>query len=397
MIRKRVVTSALVVLGIVFGALMAEGLIRVAQHPLKLFPDRIYQPDKFVGWVHIPDKSGIHFNNGEFEVKVKINSKGLRDYEYSYQKPPGVFRILLLGDSFTEAIQVPLEDSWPKVLEQLLNNGESTPKIQVINAGVGSYGTDNALLLYEHEVNKYEPDLVILTFHLTDPVDNDHQTGLIDSNPKPYFVLDNGTLVLRNYPVNTSGLNRVAGFMKERSYMAFFFGKVLTGRGGQLVSFLTAQGLLPKAEKPTLSYYSSYLQDYPPELERAWKITGSLLTELKGQVEKRGARLVVIFAPDSEQIEEEVWQEVIDKHSRPGEGEWNQTKPNVVLDGLLNKADIPLLQLLPGFRQRYKDNGKPLHYRRDSHWNLEGNRLAAQLIYDYVLTNKLVPVKGGLN
>ena len=52
---------------------------------------------------------------------MQINREGLRDVEHQYAKPPGVFRILVLGDSFVEAMHVPLESTFPRRLEERLN------------------------------------------------------------------------------------------------------------------------------------------------------------------------------------------------------------------------------------------------------------------------------------
>lgn len=72
-------------------------------------------------------------------VPVMINAEGLRDYEYDYQRPAGVTRILALGDSVTFGWGVKLEDTYPKVLERLLNGGESRDRYEVLNCGVGNY------------------------------------------------------------------------------------------------------------------------------------------------------------------------------------------------------------------------------------------------------------------
>lgn len=39
---------------------------------------------------------------------VRINSKGLRDVEHSYEKPTGVFRILVLGGLMAAGLEVTL-------------------------------------------------------------------------------------------------------------------------------------------------------------------------------------------------------------------------------------------------------------------------------------------------
>ena len=62
---------------------------------------------------HIPQASCVLMG-----VDVNINSKSLRDYEYAYTKPKDVYRILVLGDSFTFGWGVPFENTFSKVLEK---------------------------------------------------------------------------------------------------------------------------------------------------------------------------------------------------------------------------------------------------------------------------------------
>jgi hypothetical protein len=47
-----------------------------------------------------------------------MNSLGMRDAEFPRRKPPGVVRILCMGDSTTFGMSERLEDSWPKALER---------------------------------------------------------------------------------------------------------------------------------------------------------------------------------------------------------------------------------------------------------------------------------------
>ena len=58
----------------------------------------------------------------EFHEKyIKYNHHGYRDYEYSLEKPEGVFRILVLGDSQTFGAGIKdLKDTWVKKLEEKL-------------------------------------------------------------------------------------------------------------------------------------------------------------------------------------------------------------------------------------------------------------------------------------
>ncbi|MBI4845219.1 MAG: hypothetical protein HY810_01900 [Candidatus Omnitrophica bacterium] len=70
----------------------------------------------------------------------KINSLGIRDKEYSTPKPKDTYRILIIGDSVTFGTEYPLEITYPKVLEKLLQERPlHKDKFEVINAGICGY------------------------------------------------------------------------------------------------------------------------------------------------------------------------------------------------------------------------------------------------------------------
>ncbi len=61
-------------------------------------------PDPLTGWSAAPGTIG--WQRGEGEALVEINADGWRDVMHSAKKEAGIFRIAILGDSFTEAVQV---------------------------------------------------------------------------------------------------------------------------------------------------------------------------------------------------------------------------------------------------------------------------------------------------
>ncbi|MFH1606042.1 MAG: GDSL-type esterase/lipase family protein [Nanoarchaeota archaeon] len=100
---------------------------------------------------------------------IKTNSKGLRDYEYNYTKPNDTYRILAIGDSVTFGSLVDMKDSWPKQLEEILNQN-TTKKYEVINMGVSGYTTLQEMEWIQLEGLKYEPDMIIIGYVLNDPL-----------------------------------------------------------------------------------------------------------------------------------------------------------------------------------------------------------------------------------
>ena len=144
-----------------------------------------YLFDKTLGWRNIPNWSGV--TGGK---ELVINSKGLRDREYEYEKPVGVKRILVLGDSYTWGYGVRNDEIYTEFLERRL--AAEGKEWQVINSGVSGYGTDQEYLWFKSEGIKYQPDLVVVAFFvLNDPQNNtaSAQYGL----GKPVFLDTNLT------------------------------------------------------------------------------------------------------------------------------------------------------------------------------------------------------------
>ena len=103
-------------------------------------------------------------------VDVKVNSHGLRDYEYKIEKDKDVFRIAVIGDSMTFGKGVKFEDTFAKQLEGMLNKG-SNKKYDVLNFGVYGYNTLQERHTLEQYALNFSPDLVIIVYILNDPQD----------------------------------------------------------------------------------------------------------------------------------------------------------------------------------------------------------------------------------
>jgi hypothetical protein len=127
------------------------------------------------------------------EHVLNSNSRGLRgDREYAYEKPAGVRRLVVLGDSFTFGEGVSDDETYSHHLERLL------PGTEVLNLGVHGYGHDQMLLFLREEGLKYRPDVVLLGFLYDDMERN--LLGFRDY-AKPRFTLADAGLVLGNVPV----------------------------------------------------------------------------------------------------------------------------------------------------------------------------------------------------
>lgn len=124
--------------------------------------------------------------------KFGANSQGYMDYEYSYGKDEGTFRIIVIGDSVAQGQEVELEESFPKVLERKLNNDRGGRKYEVIVLARTGYSTIQQLVLLKKEAFKYSPDLILWSYSLNDPAhpvfhSANAELGLYFYKPKVYL------------------------------------------------------------------------------------------------------------------------------------------------------------------------------------------------------------------
>lgn len=98
------------------------------------------------------------------------NSHGFLDEEHGFDKPPGTRRIVVVGDSVAQGSGLPLEESFPKLLEAMLNEGEGA-RYEVIVLACPGYSTSQELRLLETQAYRYHPDLVLWSYVLNDPAD----------------------------------------------------------------------------------------------------------------------------------------------------------------------------------------------------------------------------------
>lgn len=204
MTRSWLINGAVLTVSLVVASLLAEFVLRVIGFSAPVF----YTYDDVTGSKLFPGAEG--WQRAEGEAFVAINRDGLRDREHSRTKPANTFRIAILGDSITEALQVPQESTFSSVLERQLKNCKALGNrdVESINFGVSGYGTAQEFLTFRHRVAAYSPDVTVLAFYAGNDVRNNSK-GLEPSKLRPFFDIRDGNLVLDN------------GFLRDREYLSF--------------------------------------------------------------------------------------------------------------------------------------------------------------------------------
>lgn len=364
--RNIAVNLGLVAASVVFALGMAEIVVRV----MDLEPPPMWHFTSTVGWLYQPNLK-TWYTSPEFHSRVEINSRGFHDREHQYAKPPGVVRIVTLGDSFVAAIEVPLEDSFSRLLEKRLNELGAPTRFEVINLGVGGYSTVNEMLMFGEEGAKYRPDLVMVFFNDGDIRDNFHLT--VDSvvPGAPYFELIDGRLVLKHFPIGP--LTSVKRFVGQLRVVRLVNRMVISL--GQRTSTAAGGG---ESQLPMGTLYS---EKRSPEWTRAVDITRALFSALNRDVTANGGRLAVVSLGGS--MEGEELRRKLGKPQLGVEGELRE---------FFTALGIPQRWLGRCLYDEERLNGKPIRFPRDRHLTSQGHQIVAAWTETWLGERNLLPV-----
>jgi hypothetical protein len=391
LLRRAAGALALVILSSVVTLVLLEGGLQIYHllHPAN--PRGVFwEPDPDYGWRHPAGNVGPwHDDLGEFTTHVAINSKGLRDVEHAYEKPPGVFRILILGDSYMEGMQVELDAAFPRLLERELNARAGRP-VEVIGSGVASYGTDNELLYFRHEGYKYHPDLVLLAFTTANDV-RENYAPLNAKSPgsivtKPIFSIDTrGNLAMRPAPVQPPPLP----WWRRDTYLGDVLYRHLR-RAGFFVD-IGGSTVRPPAD-PNVRYVPVDLwvhqPEYTDEMKEAWRLTTALILAVRDEATAHGARFGLFEVNAAWQHYDNDWNVVMSRDPVARQT-WDRRKPNEVLGAFLGEQQIPSLDLFDAFETA--KGGERLFFGYDPHWTARGHEVAARAVAEFLLRRDLVP------
>jgi hypothetical protein len=395
LLRSWVGKLLLVFLSVLFALSLSELLVR----SLPLTQGRpgdvkvITEYDSLLGWRKIANASR-DFVTEEYRITEHINSMGIRGPEYSKYKPPGEYRILLLGDSFTEGYTVDFPDLCSEVLKRRLNQLGSG-SYEVINTGTRGYSTDQELLALSTDGGTYNPDLIVLMFYINDV--------LFNSQPrywrgfKPVFDLRDGELVLTGVPVPRPDTGPFAHEIPGGTGLAWFFRRtdawlgvrsrlyrLLRGRVTNTPILNAAAIRLGWAEVP--NEFRPWKKVPDEALDHAWRLTKAILTRLADEAESLGSELVIFHVPTRESIYPGDWESAKRRFGLQDE-QWSVEQDRISLKRTCDELAFNCIFPVGRFRAEAKslqEEGKRLYFLGDDHWTVEGHRLVGEIIADYV-------------
>ncbi len=329
-------------------------------------------------------------NSGEYNVDITINSSGFRDTEFSEDKPSGVFRMAVIGDSQTEASQVKLEDTWEKVMVRRL--GEVTgKKIETYSFGVSGYGTDQEWLTLREKVWMFKPNLVVLAFSPND-VGDVYKNGLVKLN-------GNGEIEVTTEAQRAGG--NFLGKAARETYLYHLFVQALSGSdfGKRVVNKVRVKILgFPKDDKFFLSdaqlvqgpFEVIASQKNPPkEVLNTWQVVKTLILDMKKQADGHGSGFMITICIPRAQVDIGDWDKLVEQYKIDA-GNSSPHEINDVLVQFAQENEIPIYDMREDANAWKQENGI-LHFPLDGHFNVNGNKFMGTKMADFVADKKLLP------
>jgi hypothetical protein len=273
------------------------------------------------------------------------NKDGFHDADHELEKPKGCARVVVLGDSYVDAVQIPLDDCFHRRLARELAPATPPPRtVEALGFGWSGWGQVQELEALDKSIARYRPDLVVLEFLPANDVRNNHP-ALED---------------LANAP-NHSLARRIQARAIAR---------------GLLFTAWVAERI-----QQTLVHFSSdpegidgdVYRESPPRAElwrEAWERTDALIGAISEKCEKLGARLVVaIFTSPGE---------IAACRGVPAPAGYDLRLPARRMLEICRRRGVPCIDFAPRFAARGGPDVDRVHLRFDGHWSKVGHRWAAE-------------------
>ena len=118
-----------------------------------------------------------------------------------------------------------------------------------------------------------------------------------------------------------------------------------------------------------------------PDANVKWQETIKLLDEIRGEVNQMGAKYVMLIHPDQFQVDNKLRYQIKEKYHLDLDS-YDFDIPQRFLNNYCTTRGVSCLDLLPIFRSDGSEGG--LYLLRDTHYNQDGNALAAKMIFNFL-------------
>jgi hypothetical protein len=321
--------------------------------------------DRVVGKRYVPGFAGdVYVPEAGRAVHLRFTRDGFRGPDRPEAAPAGVRRVAVIGDSMTVAVATDEERTFVRGLEERLGAGWET-----LNFGVSSARTGQELVYYREVARRFQPEVVVCAFYVgNDLADNSVR---MTRAPRLYFDLGPGDLLqLRSLGPRAS----FAADWLDRHSRFYVWQKTrfaaLRARGRAL------RGTLDVGHR----IFETAIDD---DLAHAWRLTERLLAAFADETRAGGARFVLAIVPCAEQVEDDVWGELL---ARAGGRAVDREQPERRLLEIAGRHGLTAVPMADEFRRaaaraRAEGRDADLFLNHRHHLNDAGHALVAELLY----------------
>ena len=381
-----------------WGLLLAGTLLAVCVVEIGLrfigtdFDGNLLGPDPHRGWSLRPNLG--RWVKGENTLWIQINSDGMRDREHALAAPPDTVRIAVLGDSYMQATNVPIEKTFTSLVERDLSRclQRTGKRAEVLNFGVSGYGTAQELLTYRHHAAKYQPAVVLLAYYTNNDVwNNSRRLNPTEfSDHSPYYLFKDDRLVLDESFQSVLESSAQQPWWRDARIVATDHSstaRLLYGGWSMVRPYLIAEDDSSEelAEFDDLED-QIYRPPAHPATQEAWRVTEALLLMLNQEVAAGGAELWIVTLSNAIQVHPDVAER---RALQDRLGMDSLFYPDLRIRDFAHKNGIPVITLAPALADYSATHGAFLNggYNLltppgEGHWNDLANRLAAEIVND---------------
>ncbi len=372
MIRKFFVASIAIGFLLLLGVGLAEIVLRLL--PAQYIPGQAGGPrlvkDPDIGYKREAKAHQSVISSCYAIANITTNNQGFRGGDWDRSKDS----IVVLGDSFTEGLQVSDQQTASAVLGQML-------PFQTLNSGISSFGTVGEREIYLKYLRPLKPKVTVLYFLTANDIEDnfcDLRRAADGTTTKICGSLsDSGELVVHK-KLYTASTNPVVTAVMNNCR----FCQLLKQVSKKIISSADQQAISSEG-------YRSYETATSTTMSQAWGVTEQALLALRRDIESDGGKLLIVTVPDYARTSKD-WQSELKAHgySEDRIAELDPQAPLEHLKDIATRDNLTLLTLEEGFlqyRDQYNLPAPYFSYRCDGHWNPLGHYLAAQLTGQYLL------------
>ena len=363
---------------------------------------RPYTWSPIVGTTYKPHAEVRWTNHLDFWTESRTNGLGFVDREpISLERAAASCHIAMIGDSFVEALQVPIADKFQVRLEELAAKELRHLDITTSAFGISGTGQVNQLAYYDEFARYLRPALLVLVFVSNDfmnnaPILNGLHRGM-DPDRLPNVSATrgaDGTITLRppHPPSPESRLptmtpppwySRVTDRLTGMSFLAKWLdAKRRASSPDDTDPELIAQVALLSRRSPRYAALLDgwrpttregindpflFAQDIPAIHEDALHFTAFALDQFRERADRDGVALVILSA------------------------HYMGTGGDLFLDRLTSLAesrDIPVIDYHDYALRQGAKSWRDATWKHDGHWNTVGHRWTAEALLEYLKQNQ---------